>query len=108
MQNWRLALVLLLCGLTMREGAVLATQQVEWLLAGHSGEERLPPNSEMPAPVEEGEADWLLAEGEAESAPSPAIVIDVNQIALRCTGAATFHCVADGREILHALHRLRI
>jgi hypothetical protein len=108
MRYWRLALLALLCCLTMRETVVFAAQQVESLVAGQADEHGLPPNSEMPAPAEEGEADWLLVECEGESTQSPAIVVELNLVAIRSHGGATFHCCIDGREILNALHRLRI
>ena len=108
MQYWRLALMALLCCLTMRESVVYVAQQVESLVAGQSGNYGVPPNSDMPAPAEEGESGWLLVECEAEAAPSPAILVELNLVAIRSHGDATFHCCIDGREILNALHRLRI
>jgi len=108
MRYWRLALLGLLCCLTMRESVLFVAQQVESLAAGQSGNHGLPPNSDMPAPAEEGEADWLLVECEGESAHSQAIVVELNLVAIRSFGDATFHCCIDGREILNALHRWRI
>jgi len=108
MRYWRLALLALLCCMTMRESVVFVAQQVETLVAGRAADHGLPPNSEMPAPAEEGEADWLLVECEGETVQSPAIVVELNLVAIRSHGDATFHCCIDGREILNALHRLRL
>jgi hypothetical protein len=92
----------------MRESVVIVAQRVESLVAGQSGEHGMPPNSEMPAPAEEGGAEWLLVECEGETAQSPAIVVELSLVAIRSHGDATFHCCIDGRAILSALHRLRI
>ena len=109
MSFWRLLLMGLLCCLTMRESVVQVVDLVEAGWVNPTDRHELPvPDSEMPAPMEGEEAEWLAADVEEHNHCSVAVVTEPRLLTEQISFDAAHGGGASPRALLNALHRLRI
>jgi hypothetical protein len=109
MSVWRLALMGCLCCMTMRESVVQVANLLESRLAANADHRELPgPNSNMPAPLEGDEAEWLAVDGEEHGQQFFCLVSEPKLLTEQISCDAAHGGGSTPRALLKALHRLRI
>jgi hypothetical protein len=109
MRYWRLALVALLCCMTMRESVALVAYRLEDLISNQSDQHVLPSqDSEMPAPTEGDEAEWLTADWAEENGGLVVLLAEAKSLTRVHRSFHTGRFYSTSRELFDALHRLRL
>jgi hypothetical protein len=109
MSVWRLLLLGFLCCMTMRDSVVQLVDLVEARLTGPVDRHELPlPDSDLPAPMEGEEVEWLAADVEEHNHCSVALVTEPRLLTEQISFDAAHGGGASPRALLNALHRLRI
>src|SRR5688500_7963940 len=101
---WRLLLLGFLCCMTMRESMVQLSDLVEARLASPVDRHEQPlPDSNMPAPMEGEEAEWLAADIEEHNHCSVALVTEPRLLTEQISFDAAHGGGFSPRALLNAL-----
>src|SRR5262245_43170664 len=109
MSVWRLALLGILCCMTMRGSVAQVANLLESRVAANADHRDLPgQDSNMPAPLEGDESEWLAADGEEHGQHFFCLVSEPKLLTEQVSCDAAHGGGSSPRALLNALHRLRI